>query len=425
MTSLQQINKWSKKYPFDEGEIEIILRCHDSVRSQEGGSFLNVLAHSFPYVFFFLPNDEIQNRISLVENHILPKNFGNKFKRTVFPMIDSGDDSEAIELSIAGVAKSYKGDTMDTLGVIFDCCTDDGETAEPEDIITLCYQLSIASKVLVEPRIDEKRIIALAKQPLHLHGLVSSLANMKKSEGSKITKDMFVSWGLNCVPHIGSTMAGFVHHLVFHKRLSNFEHSPFSNPEINDYSSIFTDASAGNLFAISCMSPDLGGKWRRIFSSECKKGTKDTISLEHSISQHVGSTIFVVQVDSGHLIGGVVESGWKFGYFLFEIEPLTRIHHSKGATTKFFIRHNVEQTTPHGETLTGTGFFVDGGTVPELFISDHFHWCKATFLDVPFAAKITGFEVWGVEELGEGQSLKGKHLHSSQLAPNMPFKSDD
>jgi hypothetical protein len=73
MTSLAQIKNWSERFPFDEGELEIILRCHASITSskdskdgKDDGSFLNILTHSFPYVFFFLPHDELENRTSLV-----------------------------------------------------------------------------------------------------------------------------------------------------------------------------------------------------------------------------------------------------------------------------------------------------------------------------------------------------------------------
>lgn len=68
MTSLAQIKRWSERFDFDEGELEIILRCHASLSSKKeaGGTFLNILAHSFPYVFFFLPQDELEARTSLV-----------------------------------------------------------------------------------------------------------------------------------------------------------------------------------------------------------------------------------------------------------------------------------------------------------------------------------------------------------------------
>lgn len=67
MTSLAQIKKWSKQFDFNEGELEIILRCHASLsKKSTSGTFLNMLAHSFPYVFFFLPQDELEVRTALV-----------------------------------------------------------------------------------------------------------------------------------------------------------------------------------------------------------------------------------------------------------------------------------------------------------------------------------------------------------------------
>jgi len=265
MTSLKQIKKWSEQYPFDEGELEIILRCHNSIVNpkdqQDAGSFLNLLAHSFPYVFFFLPCDEIQNRIGLVENHILPTCFGEKLKKSIFHLRGTETESEAVELLIKGIANCCKGDSNETLGVIFDCsCNAHDGTAAPEELIKLCYQLSIAASVLVSPKIDEKRILELAKQPMALQGLTQSLSGMVKTKGGRVGKQMFIDWGKKCVPHIGSTMAGFVHNLVFHGKSSHSKVPPFTNPELLDSSSIFSDNNAANLFAISCMSPDLGGK---------------------------------------------------------------------------------------------------------------------------------------------------------------------
>ena len=271
MTSLQQIKEWSEKYPFDEGELEIILRCRNSISNPTQGedkvSFLNLLAHSFPYVFFFLPRDEIQNRISLVENHILPQGFGEKFKKAIFPIKGTESEAEATEVLINGVANCCKGDSKNTLGVIFDCCKRCDETADPEDIVQLCYHLSIAAQVLVSPRINKPRILAVGKQNIDLHGLTNSLSNMmaSKARGShhskiRVTRQVCLDWGTKCVPHIGSTFSGFVHNLVFHGKSTHSRVSPFSNPELLDSSQIFTDEHDDSLFAISCMAPDLGGK---------------------------------------------------------------------------------------------------------------------------------------------------------------------
>lgn len=414
---------WSEKYSFDESELEIILRCHKSVvhskdQQVNDESFMSQLAHSFPYVYFFLPADEVQNRITLIENHILPGNFAEKFKKAILPLKGDETEKETTEMMIKGIANCFKGDSDETLGVIFDCCSDTDGTADPKDIIQLCYKLSICSQVLVSPRIDQERILTLSRQSLDFHGLTSSLSDMTKTKSKRVTKKTFTDWGKKCVPHIGSTMAGFVYNLVFHGKSSHSKVSPFMHPELLDSSNVFTESNSGHLFAISCMSPDLGGKWRRLFSSDMKDCS--ITLLEKCMAEHVGPTIFVIKLDSHRLIGGVAESGWKFGYFLFEIEPTTRIHHSKGIASKYFVRHNIEQTRIHGEKVNGTGFFANGGKTPDLFISDHFHWCKALFLDVPFSSKVEAFEVWGIEDLREGQSLKEIGMTKESALPHHP-----
>ncbi len=71
MTSLAQIKQWSDRFHFSEGELEVILRCHSVLSSKKkttsgGGSFLSILVHSVPYVFFFLPQDELEVRTVMV-----------------------------------------------------------------------------------------------------------------------------------------------------------------------------------------------------------------------------------------------------------------------------------------------------------------------------------------------------------------------
>jgi hypothetical protein len=87
---------------------------------------------------------------------------------------------------------------------------------------------------------------------------------MSMMKGNRVDKQKFIEWGKKCVPHIGSTIAGFVHNLVFHGKSSHSRSPSFENVELLDASSVFTENNAGNLFAISCMSPDLGGKVSQI-----------------------------------------------------------------------------------------------------------------------------------------------------------------
>lgn len=404
MTSIAQLKGWSNVYPFDEGELEIILRCYNSIVSPKGqdkdGSFLSLIAHSFPYVFFFLPKDEIENRIALVEKHILPETFGEGLKRTLFPAKGTESEDEAMELLIQGFAKCCKGDSKETLGAIFDCCP---SSCENENLVRLCYDLNVASSVLVAPNINEESFVSQSRPTttmLHLHGLVNSLETVIKVKGERATKDVFIEWGLKCIPHLGSVMASFMHNLLFHGKSEHSRQIVFGSPTLLDSSQIFNEQTAAYLFTISCMSADLGGKWRRLYSSVRPDTSMTSLggSLEEVMAEYVGPSIFVIKMDEDHIIGGVAESGWVFGYFLFEVEPLARIHCSRGQTAKYFIKKNTKVSDEHGNALTGTGFFTKEGSIPDLFISEHFHWCKGAFLDVPFSKKVEAFEVWAVEE---------------------------
>lgn len=413
MTSIAQINEWAHKYPFDEKELEIILRCHhsivDNVKDDKKRSFLSTLAHAFPYVFFFLPKDEVENRINLIEEYILPHGFGERLEETLFPFYsafgrgftqNSETENKSIESLIKSMAKCCKGDANETLGTIFDCCCDSNGTVQAETIIQLCYQLSVAATILVAPKIDVKRIKNFPSELTHPVGLTNSLTHMVQD--AAVTKFLFVSWGLHCAPHIGSTLSAFIYNLVFHGKSKHSKLSPFSFPTIYDSSAIFSDSESWVLFAISCMSPDLGGEWHRLFSSSKAGGS--SLELEKSINEHVGPSIFVVKTESGRLLGGCAESGWKFGYFLFEIKPYSRIRRSLGTTGKYFLKHHITIHNEHGVEVKGTGFYPDDGASlppgvtlsPQLFLSDDLKMCKSVHLDLPFPDKVEAFELWGI-----------------------------
>mmetsp|Transcript_21547 Transcript_21547/g.24498 ORF Transcript_21547/g.24498 Transcript_21547/m.24498 type:complete len:264 (+) Transcript_21547:1332-2123(+) len=261
MTSLAQIKNWTKCFPFDEGELEIILRCHASLsKEKEGGSFLNTLAHSFPYVFFFLPNDEMEIRTSVVEEYILPQGFGGKFKKAIFPVEGIENEEEEIEKLINGVANCCRREPKDSLGVIFDCCCDEAGLADPGDLIDLCYRITVAAEILVSKHMDEKRTKALSKELIPLHGLKRSLSE-KAIDGSKVKKFDFLEWATATAPYIYACLPTFTHNLIFHGKSTKLHHEEsFVNPELLDSSNIFTSLDPSLLFGICCMAPKLGGK---------------------------------------------------------------------------------------------------------------------------------------------------------------------
>jgi len=100
------------RYPFSEDEIEILLRCHESIVHVEnsntnGRSSLNTLAHSSPYSYFFLPCDELKLRIDFLAKEVLPSSFLAKFQDAIFSdaFVDYANEGEqSLEHFIEGVA---------------------------------------------------------------------------------------------------------------------------------------------------------------------------------------------------------------------------------------------------------------------------------------------------------------------------------
>jgi hypothetical protein len=414
MTSLAQIKQWSEEFPFDEGELEILLRCHASITScsKDEGTFMNKLAHSFPYVFFFLPNDEMEKRTSLIEQHILPTGFGEKLKGAIFPCghndNDDGDEKEedAVEKLINGVANCCRRGEKNALQVIFDCCKNEQGTAEPNTLVSLCYYISVASEILVSKRIDEKHITSLCEEPISLHGLTASLSEVADDGNSgNVGKAAFVDWAFSCAPHISLTLVSFTNNLIFHGKSTKSHHEAFVNPQLLDSSDIFTASDPSILFTIRCFSSSMGGKWRLLFSSKVEESA--TNCFQTAVKEHVGLSVFVIKTSSGAIIGGCTESLWKFGYFLFQVQPYACVYKCKGCTSKFFIDHNAMHETDCVQKK-GYGFRDDsefdtesqkarGKDDDHMFISDSFDVCSASCLGSG-TLEIDTIEVWAVAE---------------------------
>ena len=72
MSSQTQINKLAERYPFDDEELEQLIRCHAALLDTKNtDSFLTKMAMSSPYSYYFLPGNEMRRRIELIEDKIV------------------------------------------------------------------------------------------------------------------------------------------------------------------------------------------------------------------------------------------------------------------------------------------------------------------------------------------------------------------
>lgn len=185
-------------------------------------------------------------------------NFGEKFKEAVYPIKESHGEEAAIECLINGIANCCRRKPENALGVLFDCCSNDKNVADPEKLVNLCYSLTAASKILVSKHIDEKRVKSFLNEFPSLRGLCNSL--MKRSLSPEVTKEVFIEWGTEAVPFIYSCLPTFTHNIIFHgKSTKPHPESTYVHPKLLDESDILKEDTS-HAFTLCCMAPNMGGK---------------------------------------------------------------------------------------------------------------------------------------------------------------------
>lgn len=153
MSSQAKINKLVERYPFNNEELEQLIRCHAALLDVHNtDSFLTKIALSSPYSYFFLPGNEMRRRIELVENKILPEGFGSCLRAamSVDLFVDCANEGQDLTLErfLEGVADCGQRGHKEALRVIWDCCSYLGgfeDELKPGLIVDLCYRLAFAA----------------------------------------------------------------------------------------------------------------------------------------------------------------------------------------------------------------------------------------------------------------------------------------
>ncbi|KAL3907929.1 MAG: hypothetical protein SGARI_003302 [Bacillariaceae sp.] len=138
LTTLSQIHKLEERYPFNEEELEILVRCYDKIRDapEAGGDFLENLALSSPYTYFFLPGDEMHDRVAWLENHILPMGFPSKLRAAIsadaFVTYANEGQDKNLERFLEGIADTGRRGPKEALRVLYEIVGDDQMEAADE-----------------------------------------------------------------------------------------------------------------------------------------------------------------------------------------------------------------------------------------------------------------------------------------------------
>ena len=274
MSSIAQINKLAERYPFDDEELEQLIRCHAALLDTKNtDSFLTKMAMSSPYSYYFLPGNEMRRRIELIEDKILPGGFGSCLRAamSVDLFVDCANEHVDVTLErfLEGVADCGQRGHADSLKIIWNCASYLGEFEDhlpPSKIIDLCYRLAFAAEVILSPNADADAIIKRleSEHDNAVFSLERSLSTFDGEDGL-VTKENFFSWAETMAPQISSTLSTFMHNLLFHGKMlkHRLNFTPFVLPKLDQRSEIFTGEHHPNLFALACTSPLIDGKVRR------------------------------------------------------------------------------------------------------------------------------------------------------------------
>ena len=453
------IRHLAERYPFDEAELEILVRCHDHINESSRDDFLMKLALASPYSYFFLPEehpgDAMRDRVSWIENYVLPAGFANELRAAIsidaFVEYANQGEDKPLERFLEGVADTGRRGTKEALKVMYSLV----DEPQPREIADFAVRLAVASDVLVAPMVNKETIMAkLEAYEISIDALAESMTEF--CGGNPLSLQLFQDWAEEKLPMLSTPLSTFVHNLLFHGHAYPKGRISYRCPRLDQPSDIFIHpCTTPELVTLSFTSPKFGGKvrgvchifccnfgrrmlktktfsrffvillqWKRLYSSFYDGRSFNR--MEYSVLGYTGPTILLIRTSCDNVLGAFAEAPWKehrefFGTndcFLFQLKPAVKVLRAKGEGHNFMYLHSdyfqgalAVDGIPHGLGL--------GGTIskPRLFIPESFEHCTADYLDKTFEPgellppealekfEIKCLELWGVggdEEIQKG-----------------------
>jgi hypothetical protein len=241
------------------------LRYEDEVGGDVSSSpsFLATLSLASPYSHYFLPEDESgQNRLTFLENNILPAGFSNKLKAAIsadaFVEYAHQHQDKSLERFLEGVADTGRRGSKHALMVIYNLAGGGESTTAAFDIVDACYRLALASEILETPSFDRDACLMKVKQ---LGPMVQEASDLLERHCDQIFPvSAFVAWAEARFPMLAAPLSTFVHHLLFHEHAYPETRIPYQSPGLDKNSDIFADESSMLLTTLSLASASCNSK---------------------------------------------------------------------------------------------------------------------------------------------------------------------
>lgn len=261
--------------------------------------------------------------------------------------------------------------------------SDSAATPTPEGLVGLVYRLILAAHFLQSGRPKYMRPCPPA--------WIDSLSQRASSSSSNgVSEVEWTSWVNAVIPQVHQALSTFAHCALFGPR-HPFRPSnpPLRFPLTDQECALWSDSFQTAPSSIALLSPQLGGKWIREYSSDFDGFSFST--FQQALLGYLGPTVILAQTTAGDSFGFYSSEPWKesrhwFGQeadsFLFGLKPSLQFYGPTGQGKHSMYLHNPVVHSPghlYGLCIGGVA-----DTSPRLHITPTFELCKAQSLDKAF-----------------------------------------
>jgi hypothetical protein len=370
-------------FPLSEDELDIILKCYPNFQPE--ATFYTLVQGNCA------DNESTRShleRIQYAEATFLPEAaqlLGQAYEDAF--VVSSGHDDENKFKYLEAISsligrRSPKG----LIQVIYRVAgANDGVAAPsrtPEKLAGLVYRLILAAHFLQSGRPQYMRPTPPA--------WTDSLSQKVSNNSTEVSEAEWLDWVNAVVPQVHQALSTFVHCALFAPwhpfRPSN---PPLRFPLTDKECALWSDSFQTAPSSIALLSPQLGGKWIREYSSDFDGFSFST--FQQALLGYLGPTVLLCQTTAGDSFGFYSNEPWKesrqwFGQeadsFLFGLKPSLQFYGPTGKG-KHCMYLNNPIVQKHGHLY---GLCVGGvaDTSPRLHITPSFERCKAQSFDGAF-----------------------------------------
>lgn len=363
-------------FPLSEEELDRVLQCYRNY-GRDGGTFSLMLQDQKSEDGNFI------QRVNEVEQRLLPESASiiRQALSHAFVIGSDHDDSDQFKFLEAVVSLLGRRGARSLLQILYDVvATDCGDgPVTPESLISLVRRLLLASHCL-----KTKSLLDEDLRPTSPQAWVSSLSE----RGQDITLAIWVEWVNSIAPQVYQTLSTFCHYAIFTPSCPfRSTCQPLSLPQIDQECALWKHSYQTIPSSLALLSPNLGGKWTRQYSSDCNGFNFNT--FQQALLGYQGATVILIQTVAGDAFGYYSNRPWKeskkwFGdgsdSFLFGLQPSLQFYAPTGGGKNFNMYLN-NPVSPRPGDLTGLAIGGINEKAPRLHITTTLEQCKASSMD--------------------------------------------